>query len=161
MVNSGLIPQRAIVCQNIQPIKRKKTKKRIDIFVFNYICSLKYLLVATILYTMENLCKIKDVFKKIHQFEQKLNNDINVTINEAMVLCSLFETIKCSGDIAADTGISTSRTSRVLLALEQKGYVTRSFNGTDKRKMMFELSAEGLEKKLEISSIDFNIDFKI
>jgi DNA-binding MarR family transcriptional regulator len=110
---------------------------------------------------MENLCKIKEVFKKIHQFEQKLNNDLNVTINEAMVLCSLYETIKCSGDIAADTGISTSRTSRVLLALEQKGYVTRSFNGTDKRKMMFELSAGGLEKKQEISCIDFTIKCNI
>ena len=118
------------------------------------------MIVATIFYTMENLCKIKEVFKKIHQFEQKLNSSINVTINEAMVICSLYQTIKCSGDIAADTGISTSRASRVLLALEKKGYVTRSFNGTDKRKMMFELSAEGVEKKLEISSIDFNIDFK-
>ncbi len=117
--------------------------------------------VATIFYTMENLCKIKDVFKKIHQFEQKLNNDINVTINEAMVLCCLYETIKCSGDIAVDTGISTSRTSRVLLALEHKGYVTRSFHGTDKRKMMFELSASGVEKKIEISRIDFNIDCNI
>ncbi|MDD4149983.1 MAG: MarR family transcriptional regulator [Bacteroidales bacterium] len=110
---------------------------------------------------MENLCKIKEVFKKIHQFEQKLNNDINITINEAMVICSLHETIKCSGDISADTGISTSRTSRVLLTLEQKGYITRSFNDTDKRKMMFELTAEGVKKKIEITGIEFNLDFII
>lgn len=108
---------------------------------------------------MENLCKIKEIFKRIHQFEQKLNNELNVTINEAMVLCSLYEIIKCSGDISADTGISTSRTSRVLLSLEQKGYVIRSFSDTDKRKMMFELSLEGVEKKQEISNIEFNLDF--
>lgn len=132
------------------------------IYLFiNYICSLKYLSLATIFKTMENLCRIKDIFKKIQEFEQKLNNDLNVTINEAMVLCSIYQTIKCSGDISTDTGISTSRTSRVLLALEQKGYVTRSFDGTDKRKMMFELTAEGMEKKLEISSIDFNLNINI
>ncbi|MDD2563687.1 MAG: MarR family winged helix-turn-helix transcriptional regulator [Salinivirgaceae bacterium] len=110
---------------------------------------------------MENLCEIKDIFKKIHQFEQELNNEVNVTINEAMVLCSIYETIKCSGDISADTGISTSRTSRVLLSLEQKGYIIRSFDGADKRKMMFELTSEGVKKKLEISEIDFNLDFNV
>ena len=110
---------------------------------------------------MECLCKIKEVFKKIHQFEQKLNNDLNVTINEAMVLCSLFETVKSSGVVSADTGISTSRTSRVLLSLEQKGYVTRSFGETDKRKMMFELTAEGIKKQKEINGIEVDLDFNI
>jgi DNA-binding MarR family transcriptional regulator len=110
---------------------------------------------------MENLCKIKEVFKKIYQFEHKLNKELNVTINEAMVLCSIYKTIKCSGDISSDTGISTSVTSRVLLSLEQKGYVTRSFGGNDKRKMMFELTNKGVEKKLEVSKIDFNLDFNI
>lgn len=110
---------------------------------------------------MKNLCKIKEVFKKIHQFEQKLNNDINVTINEAMVLCCLYETIKCSGDISVDTGISASRTSRVLLSLEQKGYITRSFSDTDKRKMMFELTTKGVKKQLEIKNIELDLDFNI
>lgn len=110
---------------------------------------------------MECLCKIKEVFKKIHQFEQKLNNDLNVTINEAMVLCSLFETVKSSGVVSSDTGISTSRTSRVLLSLEQKGYVTRSFGETDKRKMMFELTVEGVKKQHEINGIEVDLDFNI
>jgi len=109
---------------------------------------------------MENLCKIKEIFREIQVFEQKLNNDLNVTINEAMVLCSLYETIKCSGDVSADTGISTSRTSRVLLSLEQKGYIIRSFCDEDKRKMMFKLSSEGVKKKKEISDIELTLDFK-
>ncbi|MDD2635110.1 MAG: MarR family transcriptional regulator [Bacteroidales bacterium] len=110
---------------------------------------------------MENLCKIKEVFRRIQQFEYKLNSELNVTINEAMVLCCLYEGVKCSGDISADTGISTSRTSRVLLSLEQKEYVIRSFSNSDKRKMMFELSTKGEEKKLEISGLEFNLDFTI
>lgn len=126
---------------------------------FDYICSPIYLLVAIKINDMECLCKIKEVFKKIHQFEQKLSNEMNVTINEAMVLCSLSEAKKCSGDISADTGISTSRTSRVLLSLEQKGYVTRSFDDNDKRKMMFELSEVGVEKQLEINTIEIDLNF--
>lgn len=110
---------------------------------------------------MECLCKVKEVFKKIHQFEQELQKTMNLTINEAMVVCSLYETVKCSGDISADTGISTSRTSRVLLSLEQKAYVTRSFSVSDKRKMMFELSAEGIEKQKVIEKIELDLDFII
>lgn len=108
---------------------------------------------------MENLCKIKDIYREIQLFEQKLKNDLNVTINEAMVLCSLYETTRCSGDVSTDTGISTSRTSRVLLSLEQKGYVIRNFCDKDKRKMMFELSTEGVKKKKEISDIELTLEF--
>lgn len=42
-----------------------------------------------------------------------------------------------------------------------KGYIIRSFDGADKRKMMFELTSEGVKKKLEISEIDFNLDFNV
>ena len=108
---------------------------------------------------MENLCKIKDIYREIQLFEQTLKNDLNVTINEAMVLCCLYKTNKCSGDISADTGISASRTSRVLLSLEQKNYIIRSFDSKDKRKMIFKLSTEGEKKKKEISDIEFKIDF--
>jgi len=110
---------------------------------------------------MECLCKIKEVFKKINQFEQKINTEMGVTINEAMVLCCLTDQIKCSGEISTETGISTTRTSRVLLSLEQKGYVTRSFDDKDKRKMMFELAASGIEKQKEINGMEVDLDFKI
>jgi DNA-binding MarR family transcriptional regulator len=110
---------------------------------------------------MECLCKIKEVFKKINQFEQKINTEMGVTINEAMVLCCLTDKIMCSGEISTETGISTTRTSRVLLSLEQKGYVTRSFDDKDKRKMMFELATSGIEKQKEINGMEVDLDFKI
>jgi DNA-binding MarR family transcriptional regulator len=108
---------------------------------------------------MESLCKIKDLFKKIHQFEQKLNEEYNVTINEAMIICSLSEAKKSSGEIATDTGISPSRTSRVLHSLEIKGFVKRSFDNYDKRKMMFVLEESGQKKDSEIKCMDVDIDF--
>ncbi len=107
---------------------------------------------------MESLCKIKELFKKIHQFEQKLNEEYNVTINEAMIICSLSEAKKSSGEIAADTGISPSRTSRVLHSLELKGFVKRGFDDFDKRKMMFVLEESGKKKNSEIKCMGVNID---
>lgn len=110
---------------------------------------------------MECLCKIKEVFKKINQFEQKLNSEMGVTINEAMVTCCLTDKIMSSGEISLETGISTTRTSRVLLSLEQKGYVTRSFDDNDKRKMMFELTTAGFDKQKEINGMEVDLDFTI
>lgn len=110
---------------------------------------------------MECLCKIKDVFKKIHQFEQRLNGDYNVTINEAMVVCSLSDAKKSSGEVSLDTGISTSRTSRVLLSLEKKRYVERSFCEDDKRKMMFVLTSLGQEKLTDINGLEVDLDVNL
>ena len=109
---------------------------------------------------MDSLCKIKDLFKKIHQFEQRLNEEHNITINEAMIICSLSEDKKSSGEIASDTGISPSRTSRVLQSLEKKGFIERSFGEDDKRKMMFVLLDSGKGKHTEIKCIKSEIDFE-
>ncbi len=101
------------------------------------------------------------MFKKIHEFEQNLQTMHNVTINEAMVICCLSETKKSSGGIAKETEISLSRTSRVLLSLEQKGYIKRSLGDKDKRQMMFVLSASGKIKLAEINSLNVDINLEI
>ncbi len=118
-------------------------------------------MLIAILFFMECLCKIKTVFKKIHEFEQKLQTGHNVTINEAMVICCLCGTKKSSGGIAKETEISLSRTSRVLLSLEQKGYVKRSLGDKDKRLMMFVLSEAGKMKLAEINSLNVNLNLEI
>ncbi|HNX06593.1 MAG TPA: winged helix DNA-binding protein [Bacteroidales bacterium] len=110
---------------------------------------------------MECLCKIKSVFKKIHEFEQQLQTGHNVTINEAMVICCLSESRKSSGGIAKDTEISLSRTSRVLLSLEQKGYIKRSLGDKDKRKMMFVLTPAGKMKLAEINSLHVSLPIEL
>jgi len=125
-----------------------------------YLCGQIILLIAN-LFFMECLCKIKTVFKKIHEFEQNLQTMHNVTINEAMVICCLSETKKSSGGIAKETEISLSRTSRVLLSLEQKGYIKRSLGDKDKRQMMFVLSASGKIKLAEINSLNVDINLEI
>ncbi len=108
---------------------------------------------------MECLCKLKNVFKQIQQFENQLNKSVGVTLNEAMIICSLSDGIRSSGELSNETGISVTRTSRVLGALENKNIVKRSICEIDKRKMLFELTAEGLEKQVQISSMKVELDF--
>ncbi len=110
---------------------------------------------------MECLNKIKEVFRKVSEFEQALNRDYGVTLNEAMVICSLVDGLKSAGEISACTEISKTRTSRVLLSLEKKGIVIRSFCDDDKRKMMFMLTDKGINKRDKIKSINVNIDFSM
>lgn len=121
---------------------------------------MKYLLIENNV-IMKCLCKIKSVFKKIQQFDQDLNKNIGVTLNEAMIICSLSDSIKSSGELSSDTGVSVTRTSRVLSALETKQIVKRSVDIIDKRKMMFILTSIGLDKYQQISSLDINLDLSI
>lgn len=108
---------------------------------------------------MNTLCKIKNVLKQINTFEQLLIDELALSLNEGLILCCLSEHSMRSGKIAEETGISTTRTSRILASLENKGLVIRSIDTIDKRKMIFELSDLGIVKHKAIKEL--NADFEI
>ncbi len=110
---------------------------------------------------MDCLSKIKGIFRKVHEFEKSLNREYKVTLNEAMVICSLSEGSRSSGEISECTEISNTRTSRVLLSLEHKGLIERSLFDKDKRKMMFVLTEKGISKSHDLKSINVEIDFEL
>jgi DNA-binding MarR family transcriptional regulator len=96
--------------------------------------------------TMKELCKLKGIFRAIYAFEVVLKKDFNLSINEALALCALENTRKNSGELAEELGISLSRMSRVLGALEDKELIERTLGIDDKRKMIFTLSPKGKKK---------------
>jgi DNA-binding MarR family transcriptional regulator len=95
---------------------------------------------------MEKLCKLKNVFKAIHKFEEMLKNEFNLSLNMVICLCSLNEKEYASGELALETEISPTRMSRVLSNLEAKGYVERFFGEHDKRVINFRITRSGKEK---------------
>ena len=62
----------------------------------------------------------------------------DITINEAMLLCCLKDgETKSAGMICEYIGLSNSRVSKVITAVENKGYIRRNINKNDKRQMCF------------------------
>ena len=96
---------------------------------------------------MEPICSIKDIYKVLYQFEKVFSEENDITINEAMVLCSLKEGgSKTAGAICEYIGLSNSRVSKVITSVENKSYIQRLLNPVDKRQMLFVLTDEGREK---------------
>jgi len=97
----------------------------------------------------KELCKIRDVSRAIAHFEQGLQADFGLNLNEAMLLCSLSEQDKySSGEISQLLGLTSSNTSKVICSVEDKGLIKRIGGRDDRRQMYFFLTKEG-HKKLE------------
>lgn len=96
---------------------------------------------------MEAICVIKDIYKTLYQFEKDFADLHEITINEAMLLCCLKDgETKSAGVISEYIGLSNSRVSKVITAVENKGYIQRTINKNDKRQMFFSLTPKGKEK---------------
>lgn len=96
---------------------------------------------------MEAICTIKDIYKTLYLFEKTFAEVHDITINEAMMLCCLKDNeAKSAGTLCEFIGLSNSRVSKVITAVENKGFIRRAINKNDKRQMFFSLTPKGTEK---------------
>lgn len=100
---------------------------------------------------MNSICKLKDIYKALHEFEASFLRQYGITVNEGIIICMLGNGPLKVGDICADCSLSTSRLSKVLGSLEQKGYVQRSIDASDRRVVMVELTPVGTDKRSTMS----------
>ena len=108
---------------------------------------------------MEAICVIKDIYKTLYQFEKAFSEVHELTINEAMLLCCLKDNEKKSaGTICDYIGLSNSRVSKVITAVEKKEFIRRSISKEDKRQMFFSLTPKGKEKVREMMNAELRFD---
>lgn len=107
---------------------------------------------------MDTLCKIRDIYRTIAEFESQFEKEFDLSLNEGMLLCSLIDN-KClsSTEIANSLGLTCSNTSKVIKAVEEKEFVERSLGKEDKRQMYFSLSKEGEAKIKEVKTSKIEI----
>jgi len=103
------------------------------------------------IFTMDEICKLKEIYKALYLFEKEFAEKNGITINEGMVLCCLKDgKPKAANDLCDFIGLSNSRVSRVINTIESKGYIIRQMGTNDKRQMIFTLSDMGKEKVQEM-----------
>lgn len=106
---------------------------------------------------MESICKLKDLYKYLYKFEKAFQMRYSLTINEAMVLCNLYNgESHTAREISDYIGLSASRVSKIINAVEICGYIERSIGDVDKRQMVFKLTSSGLQKISEMKASDFD-----
>ena len=92
----------------------------------------------------EPLCRVRDIYRLINNFEVSLQKDFGIGLNEGMLLCSLSTLRECaSGRVAELLELSLSNASKVILSAEKKGLIERIIGKEDKRQMLFTLTQEG------------------
>lgn len=109
-------------------------------------------------FQVEPICRLKDIYKALYQFEKDFSESNGITINEGMILCCLKEgKSKAANELCDFVGLSNSRVSRVINSVESKGYISRQMGETDKRQMIFTLTSLGKEKVKEILSKNMDL----
>ena len=99
---------------------------------------------------METLCKIRDVYRAIAEFEVQFTQMYDLSLNEGMLLCTLLNTPKLtSSEIAEALGLSASNTSKVIRSVEGKKLITRQ--------MRFSLTTEGKNRISDIKNATFEL----
>lgn len=94
--------------------------------------------------TEHKLCKIRDIYRIIQEFEQEFENKYNISLNEGMLLCVLSNRGSASsGELAKELGLTCSNTSKIIKSVERKEFIKRVLGEVDKRQMYFTLSENG------------------
>ena len=107
---------------------------------------------------MEELYKIRDVYRAIIEFEGQFMHIYGLSLNEGMLLCTLFDSPKLtSTEIAEALGLSASNASKVIRSVEEKRLIIRVVGKEDKRQMRFSLSADGKRRIIDIKSTTLRI----
>lgn len=93
---------------------------------------------------IECICVMRDLVKAMTELENSLIAAHGVSLNEAMVLCSIGSETVTASTIVERTGLAASHTSKIIRAVEQRELIVRQLGEKDKRQMYFTLTASGL-----------------
>ena len=92
---------------------------------------------------VQSICLMRALTRALAELESALGEAFSLSLNEAMTLCAIAQERVPASFVSEQTGLSASLTSRVVNALEDRGFVTRSLGREDRRQVFFELTSEG------------------
>lgn len=90
----------------------------------------------------QNFCVLRKVTKTLNMLENELRDQFDLTLNECIILCLLWEKPYKAMDIAIHLGIATSRISRILASLDEKKMIARDTGARDKREIYMSLTTK-------------------
>ena len=101
---------------------------------------------------MDNtLCKIRDLYRAIAEFESSFSKTYGISLNEGMLLCTLLDKGRMTSSELADAlGLSHSNASKVIRSAEEKDLIT-------KRQMNFIPTTAGRELITRIKATTFQL----
>ena len=98
------------------------------------------------------ICRLRNVYKAINNFEVEMQKTTGLNLNEAMTLCLLSsETSELmSGEIADKLSLTRSNASKVIASLEEERLIKRHVCSQDSRCQKFSITKKGRDKLQEM-----------
>ena len=88
------------------------------------------------------ICVMRDLYRSLALLETRLSETYGLSLNEAMVLCSIGEETVMAGVVVERTGLTASHASKMIRSVEEKGLLVRTLGEKDKRQMYFVLTGK-------------------
>lgn len=83
---------------------------------------------------------MRELFQALSSLESSLQERYGLSLNEAMVLCSVGHETVTAGIIVERTGLTPSHASKIISQAERKGLLLRKLSESDRRQMCFTLT---------------------
>lgn len=104
------------------------------------------------------LCRIRDIYRAIIDFEQYFEQHYDLNLNEAMLLCTLSACSSLTaGEVAEALGLTNSNASKVIASAERLKLIKRQMGKDDKRKMRFSLTPLGVERLEQLKADEMDM----
>lgn len=88
------------------------------------------------------ICVMRELFQALSLLESRLLESHGISLNEAVVLCSVGTETVTASTIVSRTGMTPSHASKVIRMAEEKGMLERTPGTKDKRQMYFVLTGK-------------------
>lgn len=104
------------------------------------------------------ICKLRDIYRGITELDNSFIREFGVNINEAMAMCVLLNKERLTAtEIVEGLGASKSNASKIIRAIEEKGFIERQVGEIDHRQMLFNLTKEGKKKIESMQACDMTL----
>ena len=101
---------------------------------------------------IKSVCVMRDLVKAVAELQDTLQERLGISLNEAMVLCSIGDGTATAGEISRSTGFKAPQTSKVIRTVEGKRLIERQCGTEDHRRMEFTLSEDGRRLLLRLKT---------
>ncbi len=86
---------------------------------------------------IKSVCVMRDLVKAVAELQDTLQERLGISLNEAVVLCSIGDGTATAGEISRSTGFKAPQTSKVIRTVEGKRLIERQCGNEDHRRMEF------------------------
>lgn len=103
--------------------------------------------------SVADLCGLREILLPINRLESLIQKSLRLSLNQAMVLCSLARGPANTPKTLSDQlGLSPPVLSRILGTLEEKQFIRRVLSPSDKRSHLLELTSRGNDLSQDIEA---------